>query len=176
MTQDSPLETLIHRAEDIPLSDRDIMSITGGRVVVRVYEELSHMRSIEQALGMHGAMVLLYTFKDTQIGHWVACWLYKGVLYHYDSLGLEPDAEMDGHTTYSTLLAQSPYPIEINRHQHQLVKEHVNTCGRHAALRVLFGAMNHDSYHKMITAPLQLRHTDDITTALTITHALGRMV
>lgn len=165
------MNSLLHNAEDIPLSDNDIRSILNGRCNILSYDELERYTSLDDALGAHRVLILLYQFSGTTIGHWVGCWEHRGKIYHYDSLGLRPDAE-SGRSHYTALIAGSQMPVSINTHQHQLVRHHTNTCGRHVALRILFGGSSHDQYHKLITGAIDIRHPDDLVTAFTLSHTL----
>ena len=164
------MDKLIEAGEDIPLSDSDIDSILDGQVRILSYSELKGYNSLHNALGPHQAMVLLYQFPGETVGHWVACWIHGGKVWHYDSYGLNPDAETRGETWYSGLLADSGLEVMTSRYKHQEFREHINTCGRHAALRLLFGAHTHDQYNEIVTS--SCLSPDALATAMTLTHSL----
>lgn len=124
--------------------------------------------------------VVLYQFEGTEVGHWIALWKSKDkdtqeqILHHYDSMGFEPDHET-GHKKYTQLLEQSGMRVDVNVFEHQRFKDHTNTCGRHACMRLMHHFLSHAKYDRMMKKHdkgniLSLRTPDDLVTAFTITH------
>lgn len=165
------MNRLIHNAEQLPTTDRAIRSILKDKCNILSYTELMEYSSITDALGPHKALVLLYQFPGEGVGHWVSCWEWRGRLWHYDSYGLQPDEEVHD-THYSDLLVASNLPVVVNPYRHQHFRDQSNTCGRHVALRLLFGAYDHEAYDALVREGLKIRRPDDLVTALTITHTL----
>lgn len=177
-------DKIIKRAEDIPLSDEDLANITGGQTRVVDYEELKGFNSIFEAFESTPTgdnFILFYRFPETEIGHYITVILDKEnrTIRHFDSYGLKPDEEL--HTTgfgeYSRLLNkanQDGWLLDINREKLQRLKEHVNTCGRWASLRVVFREMDNQTFAQLFKIN-KIETPDDIVTSMTLLFTLNKL-
>ena len=140
----------IERAENVYLSDADILRITDNKCKVLLYSDLEKYADIDSLLAPHGAVVILYQLEQN-VGHWVTV-MKRGSKHIevFDPYALKIDQELQ-FSQYnlrrhngmkvphlSHLLDNSPYKISYNDTQLQEFKHHVNTCGRWCALRVRF--------------------------------------
>jgi hypothetical protein len=66
----SGIDKDIVRAEDIYLSDEDVLRITDNKCKVLLYSDLEHFHDIDSMLAPHGAAVVLYQLEQN-VGHWV---------------------------------------------------------------------------------------------------------
>lgn len=134
---------------DKALSDKDIMRLLRGKANIMTYQELQKYNSLDDALGPHGALVLLYTTKNNY-GHWVCVFrVNKDTVEFFDSYGYSPDDQLNFIPQYfrernygryphlTALLYESGYNIVYNEYQLQDEKKGVNTCGRWCVLRIL---------------------------------------
>jgi hypothetical protein len=146
------MDKLIKMSYNKSFSDSDIRRLCDNRVNVIEYEQLQHMRSIDEALGPYGAFILLYE-TSRNYGHWVAVILHEGrdggILEHFDSYALKPDQELNftphnlrrelgqdlPHLT--ALMYNSPYNVIYNKVKLQKFDNGLNTCGRWCAMRVV---------------------------------------
>jgi hypothetical protein len=135
---------VIERAEAISLSDSDIMKICDNKVVIILYEDLAKFQSIDQALGPHSAMIILYQSKKLD-GHWISVFKVDDqTLEFYDSYGFKIDQELpffeynlrQGVPHLSHLIQNSNYKLITNQIDFQTIRKDINTCGRYASLRV----------------------------------------
>jgi hypothetical protein len=115
------------------------------------------MRNIEEALGQHGACIILYETRKGY-GHWVALLLHKDkngkYLEHFDSYALKPDQELNFTSSkmrhelgqdlpyLTNLMYNSDYPIVYNKVKLQKFKNDTNTCGRWCGMRVALRNLN----------------------------------
>ena len=153
----------IERAEDVYLSDADVLRITDHKCKILLYSALEHFHNIDSMLAPHGAAIVLYQLEQN-VGHWVA--IIKQGSKHievFDPYALKIDEELQfsqynlrrhngmrvPHLTH--LLDNSPYTVSYNDVQLQQFKHHVNTCGRWCALRVRFRSDSLDEFIALFT-------------------------
>jgi hypothetical protein len=146
------MEELNHRIkkeEARALSDREVKAICGGRCTVVPYPDVYKYKSIDQLLGPHGAVAILYEVKKDN-GHWIALYRKNSTtLSLFDSYGIKPDRELNfvpkhfaalSHQNapyLSRLMREGPYPhIEFNERPLQKFRPGINTCGRFVGLRI----------------------------------------
>jgi hypothetical protein len=143
---------VIERAEAISLSDDDIRRICENKVKILLYEDLAKFDTIDDALGEHGAMIILYQSK-ANYGHWVSVFKVDNqTLEFFDSFGFKIDQELpffeynlrQGVPHLSHLIQHSNYKVISNDIDFQTIRKDINTCGRYASLRI-----------KMKTTPLK---------------------
>jgi len=135
--------------EQISLSESDIKTMLNGQCNVLTYPELVNYDNINDAMGPHGALILLYMTKQNY-GHWVCAFKRNNnAIEFFDSYGFFPDDELKlipeyfrkvsnqlyPHLTY--LLLKSKNKIEYNNVQLQKLKKDVNTCGRWCIVRIM---------------------------------------
>lgn len=136
------MDKLIQKSEAISLSEDDLAKIAGDQVKVLAYESLKGISTIDELLRPYGAVILLYQAEET-IGHWVSLFMVdENTLEFFDSYGLKVDSEIIfskyNHQPYlSELLSKSSYKLIQNTTKLQSEFDHVNTCGRYAAYRIL---------------------------------------
>lgn len=135
---------LIEQAESISLSDADIMKICEGKVVIHLYEDLAKFQTIDEALGEHGAMIILYQAKQ-DFGHWISVFkVDDNTLELFDSYGFKLDSQLpffeynlrQGIPLLSHLIQNSNYKVISNDIDFQTIRKDINTCGRYASLRI----------------------------------------
>jgi hypothetical protein len=145
------IDTVIKDAEAISLSDLDILNITDNKCKVMRYKDLEGYKTIDQALGPHGAAVILYQHEE-DFGHWVAVFIVdETTIEVFDSYGIPIDSEIEfspfqlrrhkGKVPHLThLIENSPHYTTVleNKEPLQKDKKDVNTCGRWAAVRIRF--------------------------------------
>lgn len=170
---------LITRAESISLSDEDILRICEGKVNIYLYEDLAKFDSIDEALGEHTSMIILYQAKQ-DFGHWVSVFkVDDNTLEFWDSYGFKLDQELpffpynlrQGIPHLTHLIQNSNYNLITNQIDFQTVRSDVQTCGRYASLRI---RMRKTPLHKF--QALLLNNPNDnpdyIVSALTIIFSL----
>ena len=170
---------LIEQAESISLSDEDILRICDNKVSIHLYEDLSNFATIDEALGEHGAMIILYQSKR-DFGHWVSVFkVDDNTIEFWDSYGFKIDQELpffpynlrEGIPHLSHLIENSNYKVISNDIDFQTIRSDSSTCGRYASLRV---KMRSTPLHKF--QALLLNNPNDnpdyFVSALTIVYSL----
>ena len=135
--------------KQISLSESNIKTMLNGQCNVLTYPELVNYDNINDAMGPHGALILLY-MTNQNYGHWVCAFKRNNnAIEFFDSYGFFPDDELKlipeyfrkvsnqlyPHLTY--LLLKSKNKIEYNNVQLQKLKKDVNTCGRWCIVRIM---------------------------------------
>jgi len=154
------LKELTKNAESIPLSTEDLVNLTGGKCAIVTYEELGYRyQSIPELLANNGRCILLYDLKGG-IGHFVSLSFHRNInsLQFYNSYALPPDAEINMFKHQVPVLSDmirefmqaSNVRLDVNRFQHQQLRENSNECGRHAVIRVLNSDMTNSEYNDFI--------------------------
>jgi hypothetical protein len=157
------IDKIIKKSEDIDLSGNDIMRITEGKTNMLSYDKLEEYNNIDEVLGPHGCVVILYQTKENT-GHWVCLFKRDGnVLEFFDPYGLVLDQELP-LSTYNlqrhngvltphltALIKQSSYKVSNNIHKLQEFKHDVNTCGRWVSLRVKWRSKSLSEFIKLLT-------------------------
>ena len=139
------IEEQILNAESIDLSGKDIMDICKNNTEIVPYHELKAYNSIEDLLQAQGSVILLYELR-ANFGHWVCLYYDKNkTLNFFDSYGMKPDEELkyasynltEGRPYLTLLLEKYKGKFIYNDKRLQVFKNHVNTCGRWVAIRIL---------------------------------------
>ena len=142
------------------LKESDLREILGYKTKVIPYDKLRNYKSIHDLLGSHGNAIILYRH-GPNTGHWVA------VLYTYDSQGREvievfdpygigidkqfyAQNMIDMQRYLSRLLLQAGLPVHYNHHNIQNMNNGINTCGRHAAFRIINADLSLDEYKALL--------------------------
>jgi len=156
------IDTLIKNSEKVSLSDSDILKITENKCKVFAYQELENYKTIDQALGEHGAAVILYQHEEN-FGHWVAVFkVNENTIEFFDPYGISMDSEIEfspyqirrhegtkvAHLSH--LIEQSEYDLIENKVPLQKNKKDVNTCGRFSALRIRFRNIPLKEFYNML--------------------------
>jgi len=138
----------IERLKNIALSDKDVLKLVEGKARIMLYSDLYKCKTLDEALGKHGAMFLLYQVKPSY-GHWCAVFkLDDKTVEFFDPYGLMMDSELNwipkdfrkvSHQLYPHLTAlfyYSPYNLTYNEHKFQHKGSGIKTCGRWSAMRI----------------------------------------
>lgn len=167
----------LKKMSDKALSGREVLRLVGGNANVMNYRQLKKYDNINDALGSHGALVLLYE-SEINFGHWTLVFRAPdGVIEHFDSYGYKPDQELmqipekfkkkyyDGipHLTY--LLYKCEEPIRFS--QYALQGKNTNTCGRWVAIRLLSRDINENEFKKLMTIGIKPINPDLFVTMVT---------
>lgn len=130
------------------LSDTDILNMIGGKANLFTYQELQHIKTLDEALGKYKAFVLLYEARDN-FGHWTCVFKTDDQTVEvFDPYGVKIDEELKwipdnfrkvnylpyAHLSY--LLWDSGYNIIYNDHKLQKHGNSINTCGRWVVCRL----------------------------------------
>lgn len=161
------------------LSESEILHLIDGKANVITYTELEDIDNLDEALGKHGAFVLLYQTLNKNYGHWTCVFkMNKNSVYFFDSYGLLIDDEMDfvpeafkesnykDYRHLTKLLYDSGYKVYYNEYpfQAESTNETVNTCGRWVSVRLTLRDMAEKDFAKLF---LSFDDPDLIVTYLT---------
>lgn len=153
------MDSLVSRLEQIALTGNDLCDMVRklGNHGVRVhhYDDLGSL-SADELFGDSNSVLLLLELKASKIGHWVLL-VKNDDVYFYDPYGfsVQEIMKLTGEKNYIHKLFPK---LAWNHHRHQLVKDEVNTCGRHCVSRALFHFLSNDEYHERVITPLLGNH------------------
>lgn len=141
------LSSDIAKLEQYSFSGEEITRATGARVIV--YDELKAVRDIRELFGEGPAIAILYQ-SSQNYGHWVAL-IRRGEREYefFDPYGIKIDDELTRATFIKTPLLSnllSGYKVNSNRVRLQANRNHINTCGRWVAYRILQKHMNNREF------------------------------
>lgn len=170
------LDEIVKIYKGVSLSDLDVLKLVNNKARVMLYKDLAKYQTLDEALGPHGAIFLLYE-SEPQYGHWTVIWRRnKDTINFFDSYGTFPDEQIwwnDKETQLklgqsipylSYLLINSDYPnLEYNDYQYQKDGKDINTCGRFAALRLLLRDWSPEQFQKVFGN----KNADDLVTIIT---------
>lgn len=174
----------IDQLKEKALSNFEIMDSIKHKGNMMTYEELVNFDNIDDALGKHGALVLLVETKNNS-GHWICIFKTlsdnkkkEPIISFFDSYALPVDDQLhfvnmkyreENDMLYpylSYLLYKSPYPIEYNEHQFQELSPKINTCGRWVIMRLLLRDLPLKKFYKLFKSSKKI-NSDDLVTILT---------
>lgn len=169
-------------AKNYALSNTDIENII-GKTNIFTYPELENIRHIDEVFkrGKNGidTAIMLFLTDDDKTGHWIGLIKKGNTIEMYDPYGNKPEKlnkEVGGRMNYKQdphllreKVEESGYHLIHNSKQVQPISPNINTCGRHAVMRVMMGHLPLDEYNKKIIniAKQNGVSVDDIATALT---------
>ena len=142
------MDRYVKFAEGKSFSRDDIKRLCENKARVIEYGELAKYRSIDSAIGPHGALVVLYETRESY-GHWCAIMRVDELtLEFFDPYGFPMDRELQMINPYfrevsgqdrphlSYLVAHSQYDLIQNGRPLQRFAKDTNTCGRWVGLRI----------------------------------------
>lgn len=159
------------------LTGTDVDYLTKGKANLLLYKDLLNYQSIFDAFGKFKGIILLFPTTSDNFGHWVAILQTPSTktITHFDSYALSWTQEL-GYSSNQYVkrnilgemynqAQQQGWKVTYNKYRFQEMANSINTCGRHACLRVRFDYLNSDEYAKLF---LKQKETADwLVTALT---------
>jgi hypothetical protein len=139
------------------LSMSEIKDALGGKVRVITYDKLKNYKTIDEALGPYGKLVILYLTSD-DYGHFVCIWKFnKEIIQFFDSYGDMVDRQLKYIPKYfikesgqsfpmlSLLLLKSNYEVRYN--SFKLQQDKTTTCGRWCVYRLIKCNLNEYEFY-----------------------------
>lgn len=132
-----------------PMGDDDIKNYLGVSVPIIKYSQLENFESIEDILPNNKTYVILLYESELNSGHWVIILRYNDIIEYFDPYGYEVDNPInwiDEHKNFelgqdkkflSELLDNYKGKVIYNPIDYQVLKNDINTCGRHCVVRCL---------------------------------------
>jgi hypothetical protein len=128
---------------------------------------------------------MLFLTDSHNVGHWIGLIKRGNTIEMFDPYGNKPEKlnkevggamnkYQDPHLLREKV-EESGYNLIHNSKQHQPLSQDINTCGRHAVMRVMFAHLPLDKYNAVVSkiAKDSGVSVDDLATALTFDF-LGR--
>lgn len=165
------MEDIINKYVDIALSDKEVLDLVHNRAELILYPDIYKYSSIDDMLGPHRAAIILFEAQPNY-GHWVALFNDGINLEFFNSYGGYPDDTLkfidkkfrvisnQDKPYLSYLMMNSPYILHYNQYPFQKHNKDVKTCGRHAALRLVFRDLTIDEYKDMFDYLKDTLHVD----------------
>jgi hypothetical protein len=158
--------------EGYSLTDVDMRFYSPEGSKLLTYKELTKCKTLDEALGSSGILILLYLTTGDHYGHW--CTVFKHEfdknnkklkipsIEFFDSYGkvideplkyADKDVRIRNNEVLpylSKLIYESGYNIEYNDYKLQKSSPDVATCGRHVLVRLACKDMNIDDYVELL--------------------------
>lgn len=182
--------SIINKYKSVALSNFDLLELVKNKANVVLYPDLWKYKTIDELLDPYGACFLLFESKP-KYGHWCALLKYDDgeTVEFFDSYSGYPDNVLkfipkefkkkskQDYPFLTKLLYESPYEIEFNDKKFQKNGKNIATCGRHAAVRILFRHLNIDQYDHFIKSLCKVLEcdSDDAVTVLTMVLSGGKI-
>jgi hypothetical protein len=174
MNRDIQIRKKLDDLKEYSLSNIELGEMLPDTNIV-IYPELENIMNIDEVLDDNGNAILLYMNGDKQ-GHWVSLLKKGNEIEVYDPYGFHPsqwskeltlpneEIKYEGDLLISKIKG-SGYKMKHNKKRAQPLSGDVNSCGRHAYMRVILGNYDLDEYNKIINN--QEVSADDLVTAFT---------
>lgn len=145
-----------------PLSDDDIKNILGEDIKIIKYPDIKNLQSVDELFDKNGRCILFYPILSDAVGHWVALINHTDRIEFFDPYGKSPESLrinipkeqqklLDMAEPYLIhLLSTSTKPVFYNNHCFQKHSNSNLTCGRHAAVRLLYYPYDLEHYNNII--------------------------
>jgi hypothetical protein len=133
---------------DTPLTDTDIRQWLPDCKILE-YDWLENYESIDDLLPTERDYCFILYERENHVGHWICVMRNNKNIYHFDSFGLKPDAnlnwiskdkrkELNCLTPYLSRLYTGIPRYKIHWNQTKYQRDDANTCGRWCILRILY--------------------------------------
>lgn len=160
----SALNRFLIAAEKRALSGQEIVHFLNGDVTIVHYELLNTVYDIKQLFTTSNRVVLLLPVESRKQGHWISIIYFpsENFISIYDSYGmtLEQDIIASSYLIHHQsrkqqlalphLLERFDGRYEVNRERVQQLEDGINTCGRHAIIRLHHSHMKNSEYTQYI--------------------------
>ena len=157
---------MVMGAEKIDVTGKAMLRMVDNKANLMTYIDLEKYNSIDDVLGEHRAVILLYQSHKFE-GHWTCLFeshTDPNKLIFWDSYGITIDEELK-FSEFNTrrhqgqivphltaLIDKSNYTVESNKHQFQKDGNRNSECGSHTALRLVFREMSNKKYQTFMTS------------------------
>jgi len=161
----SLFKRFITKAEDIELEFNEMKAICLGDVSIIEFTNLAHYTSWQDLFIESKNVIIYWEVESNNIGHYTAL-IYRAessTIEFFDSYGLNMDnvykfatyayrSTRGDNSLKDLLLSASEQKIRIitNSYVFQHESTHINTCGRHSALRLRFSDLPLNKYVELI--------------------------
>jgi len=168
----------IRRGESYSLTFQDLKSICRNDVHIIEFHTLDHMSNWQELFKYTPNVIIYWETESSSIGHFSALMLRDGgsTIEIFDSYGLSVkdcfkfaryDYRYSGGVNYlEMILSQSGKKIVTNYVKLQSDSSHINTCGRHAAMRLRFASMSSSDYVNFLKS--SRANFDELVTIMTV--------
>lgn len=148
---------------EYPLSDADIQAALEPDTKIYLYEDLEHVKDIDQLFDKEGRCVVLFPTEAKTNGHWVCMFKRKrNRIDYFDSYGVRPDGarkwltekqldKLGADEPYlSRLLKHSNKRVYYNTHPFQEMDQDVATCGRWVVARLMCKDLTPQEFYDLV--------------------------
>lgn len=154
----------INELMQVSLSGNEMMYYAPKGTNVISYKELvENYKTLDDALGENGILILLYLTTSNNYGHWTAVFKRNNnTIEFFDSYGNKVDDPLkysdndvkrynkQRYPYLIELMLKSKYNIEYNDYKLQSKKKDINTCGRHVLVRITLKDLNINEYYNLL--------------------------
>jgi len=143
----------IEEIKEYALSNYDILDVE--RTKITNIENIEKHLHIDECFDRLNRGILFYPNPRNDIGHWVSILKQGNQVEVYDPYGVKVEKwedKLGGISTKSLidLIKKSGYKMISNTQNNQSFETDVNTCGRHAIIRILFYKYSLKEFNKIL--------------------------
>ena len=168
---------MLEHLESVPLEfNSKLLRLTGRATQVRLmmYDHLKGKRLREVLTKKRPAAILLMMVhgqSKSNVGHFVCMWRDRDKVMFFDPYGFSLEDRL------LTMTKSEPFLLDMihnapgvelveSDHHIQQMKDGVEVCGRHVAMRLRFWNLDHDAYNDFIHG-VQCLNPDQLVTLMT---------
>jgi hypothetical protein len=172
------MDSVIKQIYTQDLTGQQVEIVTNGKCPVHLYKDLRKFDNVREVIGENNACIVLFPVKSSSSGHWIAILYHPetNTVEHFDPYGFSWNTELnyteDPTWTQYNLLGklyndarEQGYNVIYNPYRFQKLKDGINTCGKHSAIRCRFRYLNIEEYKKLMMG--QSQDPDYLVTILT---------
>ena len=161
------MNKFLEKSESIPLAYSEFQRII--RPVshhTTTHSGLKGKKSYREIFKGDKCVVVYLPNKERNIGHWVCMIDHKSYVEFFDPYG-KTYFELCDILGITPLPLFTKHPVIYNKRQYQKVRENINDCGRHVAVRCRFAFLALKRYQNFIRYP-KCPDADGTVTLLTM--------
>lgn len=168
------IDEIARKSDRFPFSDANLRTVMEGKARIMTYRTLMDCNDLEEVLGEHGAVIILYETRPNY-GHW--CCMYSaapGLIEFFDPYGFPPDSQLQyckGMNVYPVLedmFKRAGVRCHWSSAKFQKESDSVSTCGRWCSLRIALREINPKAFEEMFLSKRNKLPPDTYATLLTM--------
>ena len=165
--------SLLRSFEQKPVGLDELRQAAPPWCKVQLYAALPSKGTIQQYLGKHKAVIVLYLMHSKSgkrmsgVGHYAAVLRRRDKIEYFSSYGLAPEVEIHATHSKGRLIRLLGKSFTHNKVQLQGLRNS-NTCARWAFARVMLIDLPVHKFIDLLRRSVTLRTADDVVAALTM--------
>lgn len=156
------MDAIIKQVIQQDLTGTEIRDFVKDKYPLHMYQDLGRVNNLHDILGPQNACIILFPVQSATSGHYTAIIYYEEIntLHYFDSYGFDWNQELkysNQPITKQNLIGklfanaqQQGMKVTFNQNRYQVLKDGVNTCGKHCIMRLKFKYLREDEYGRLM--------------------------